>query len=308
MDSSDGLNLNPTIHSSQKALKRTDKVSEEEDCDDPSEPFDALEVFDMLRHINDPEHPLTLEQLNVMQLDLIKVDDAKSTADILFTPTIPHCRSQIHPPFLTAGHRYTHHSSLQVTDILFTPPFLTAGHILFTPTIPHCSMATLIGLSIRVKLLRSLPSRFKVTVNITPGTHASEEAINKQLNDKERVAAALENEPLLKVLNKCIADSDPSEEGGDSAQKRMEVSQQQRFCSSWASELTCLPDGADPLAVRSDDDIQKLKITEIHLSKFSDFFARATDVKAIHLARLLPVNLRILSEPCFRLLELVIVE
>jgi metal-sulfur cluster biosynthetic enzyme len=32
----------------------------------------------------------------------------------------------------------------------------------FTPTIPHCSMATLIGLSIRVKLLRSLPSRFKV--------------------------------------------------------------------------------------------------------------------------------------------------
>ena len=33
----------------------------------------------------------------------------------------------------------------------------------FTPTIPHCSMATLIGLSIRVKLLRSLPSRFKVS-------------------------------------------------------------------------------------------------------------------------------------------------
>ena len=32
----------------------------------------------------------------------------------------------------------------------------------FTPTIPHCSMATLIGLSIRVKLLRSLPTRFKV--------------------------------------------------------------------------------------------------------------------------------------------------
>ena len=32
----------------------------------------------------------------------------------------------------------------------------------FTPTIPHCSMATLIGLSIRVKLLRSLPPRFKV--------------------------------------------------------------------------------------------------------------------------------------------------
>lgn len=35
----------------------------------------------------------------------------------------------------------------------------------FTPTIPHCSMATLIGLSIKVKLLRSLPNRFKVRMS-----------------------------------------------------------------------------------------------------------------------------------------------
>nr|XP_021137695.1 mitotic spindle-associated MMXD complex subunit MIP18-like [Columba livia] len=41
----------------------------------------------------------------------------------------------------------------------------------FTPTIPHCSMATLIGLSIKVKLIRSLPERFKLDVHITPGTH-----------------------------------------------------------------------------------------------------------------------------------------
>lgn len=75
----------------------------------------------------------------------------------------------------------------------------------FTPTIPHCSMATLIGLSIRVKLLRSLPPRFKVTVEITPGTHASENAVNKQLADKERVAAALENKSLIEVINQCIS-------------------------------------------------------------------------------------------------------
>jgi len=73
-----------------------------------------------------------------------------------------------------------------------------------SPTIPHCSMATLIGLSLRVKLLRSLPPRFKVTVRIQPGTHASEHAINKQLADKERVSAALENAHLLGVVNKCI--------------------------------------------------------------------------------------------------------
>jgi hypothetical protein len=70
-------------------------------------------------------------------------------------------------------------------------------------------MATLIGLSIRVKLLRSLPSRFKITVKIAPGTHASEFAVNKQLNDKERVAAALENTHLLKVVNQCVAHTDP---------------------------------------------------------------------------------------------------
>jgi hypothetical protein len=66
-------------------------------------------------------------------------------------------------------------------------------------------MATLIGLCIRVKLLRSLPIHFKVTVNIRPGTHSSENAINRQLNDKERVRAALENEHLLGIVNKCIA-------------------------------------------------------------------------------------------------------
>ena len=77
--------------------------------------------------------------------------------------------------------------------------------IRFTPTIPHCSMSTLIGLCIRVKLLRSIPSRFKVDVTVTPGSHASEHQVNKQLNDKERVAAALENDNLRGVVDKCLA-------------------------------------------------------------------------------------------------------
>ena len=123
--------------------------------------YDSLEVFEMIRHLNDPEHPLTLEQLHVTTLENIDIDNQNNVVDVRFTPTIP-----------------------------------------------HCSMATLIGLSIRVKLLRSLPKRFKVRVSITPGTHAQEDAVNKQLNDKERVAAALENAHLLKVVNKCIAHTD----------------------------------------------------------------------------------------------------
>jgi metal-sulfur cluster biosynthetic enzyme len=76
-------------------------------------------------------------------------------------------------------------------------------YIKFTPTIPHCSMATLIGLCIKVKLMRSL-NHWNIDVRIKKGTHVSETAINRQLNDKERVKASLENEHLLNVVNKCI--------------------------------------------------------------------------------------------------------
>ena len=48
----------------------------------------------MIRHLNDPEHPLSLEQLKVLQIDGVKVNDAKSEIKINFTPTIPHCRSR----------------------------------------------------------------------------------------------------------------------------------------------------------------------------------------------------------------------
>mmetsp|Transcript_20253 Transcript_20253/g.42475 ORF Transcript_20253/g.42475 Transcript_20253/m.42475 type:complete len:302 (-) Transcript_20253:346-1251(-) len=144
----------------------------------------AQEVFDIIRNIQDPEHPLTLEQLNVVRLELIEVVD-------LFGDDGPGVdKMEIDPNALNGE--------------MYNKKFSTVK-IQFTPTIPHCSMATLIGLSLRVKLFRSLPPRFKVSVKIEPGTHVSEHAINKQLSDKERVRAALENEHLLGVVNRCIA-------------------------------------------------------------------------------------------------------
>ena len=86
---------------------------------------------------------------------------------------------------------------------VFLLPFFSSG-----------SMATLIGLCLRVKLLRSLPKRFKVRISIAAGTHASEVDINKQLDDKERVAAALENHTLLDVVNKCIIEPDEAAPAG----------------------------------------------------------------------------------------------
>lgn len=106
------INANPTIYNTKTFVR---KETEAEYDDDVEDPIDSQEVFDLIRSISDPEHPLTLEQLNVTQFDQIEVNN-------------------------------------ELNKVL----------IEFTPTIPHCSMATLIGLCIRVRLLRSLPDRFKV--------------------------------------------------------------------------------------------------------------------------------------------------
>uniref|UniRef100_A0A674ENY4 Cytosolic iron-sulfur assembly component 2B n=1 Tax=Salmo trutta TaxID=8032 RepID=A0A674ENY4_SALTR len=147
-------NANPLIF--QRTGERLQTANDEDE--NVADPIDDREIFDILSvSINDPEHPLSLEELNVVEQVRVRVDDQENTVGVEFTPTIP-----------------------------------------------HCSMATLIGLSIKVKLLRSLPERFKIDVHITPGTHASEDAVNKQLADKERVAAALENSQLLEVVNQCL--------------------------------------------------------------------------------------------------------
>lgn len=146
-------NENPRVFESVSARP----FRPEDELDDVHDYIDSREIFDLIRHINDPEHPLTLEQLNVVQQGHIEVDDRKGKVLVYFTPTIP-----------------------------------------------HCSMATLIGLSLKVRLLRSLPERYKIDVKILPGSHSSELAVNKQLADKERVAAALENAHLLDVVNQCL--------------------------------------------------------------------------------------------------------
>ena len=130
MASTATLNPNPVVYSS---LENLDQLRQQlrvgENNEDLEDPIDSLEVFDLIRKINDPEHPLTLEQLKVVTYPNILVEDDNNFIRIFFTPTIP-----------------------------------------------HCSMATLIGLCIRVKLIRSLPSRFKVDIMVTPGSHASEDA------------------------------------------------------------------------------------------------------------------------------------
>ncbi|OAK93542.1 hypothetical protein IQ06DRAFT_236035 [Phaeosphaeriaceae sp. SRC1lsM3a] len=135
------------------------------DSDDEGavEGIDEQEIYDLISTISDPEHPLSLGSLAVVNLPDIHI----------LPPTSP--LSSI---------------STVVVEI--------------TPTITHCSLATVIGLGVRVRLEQALPPRFRVDVRIKKGTHSTDEQVNKQLGDKERVAAALENGTLMGVLRKML--------------------------------------------------------------------------------------------------------
>lgn len=142
----------PDLSEDERSLNVTERRSE-------SEPIDSQEIFDLIAPISDPEHPLTLGQLAVVNLNDIHVTNP------------------------------TDHN--QIGEVL----------VYITPTITHCSLATLIGLGIRVRLDRCLPKRFRVVILLKKGTHQSENQVNKQLNDKERVSAACENPQLLRVIS-----------------------------------------------------------------------------------------------------------
>ncbi|KAI4280767.1 MAG: hypothetical protein L6R38_004193 [Xanthoria sp. 2 TBL-2021] len=144
--------------------------SESSDNDEEVEPIDEQEIYDLIASIQDPEHPLTLGSLSVVNLP-----------DITLTSTLP--PSSLSNPSL---------------------PAITTVTVLVTPTITHCSLATVIGLGVRVRLEQALPPRFRVDVRIKEGTHSTAEQVNRQLGDKERVAAALENGTLMGVLRKML--------------------------------------------------------------------------------------------------------
>jgi hypothetical protein len=81
-----------------------------------------LQIFDLIRDIFDPEHPLTLEALNVLSLKVIG-----STGVVLKDLTDMNFQQNVTVD-AKAGH----------------------VHVFFTPTVPHCSASTLIGLCIRL--------------------------------------------------------------------------------------------------------------------------------------------------------------
>ncbi|KAF8061595.1 FAM96B protein [Lyophyllum atratum] len=92
------FNPNPTIFSTKPTARKSDllnqslwineKVVQEDNPDEP-DPIDQDEIFDLIRSIDDPEHPNTLEELRVVSAPQVNVKGNHVLVE--FTPTIPHC-------------------------------------------------------------------------------------------------------------------------------------------------------------------------------------------------------------------------
>ncbi|KAG6037229.1 hypothetical protein E4U19_002453 [Claviceps sp. Clav32 group G5] len=131
------------------------------------EPIDEQEIYDLISTISDPEHPVSLGQLSIVNIN-----------DIHITPS-PACGVP---------------DSNTIVQVM----------VEITPTVTHCSLATVLGLGVRVRLEQCLPPNYRVDVICRENTHSQDDQVNKQLADKERVAAALENDSLKGVLDKML--------------------------------------------------------------------------------------------------------
>ena len=156
-------NLNPLIKTNlykyrsdfleeRQKLENNDKIEDE---------IDIYEIFDLIRNINDPEHPYNLEELNIISLEDIIVDNKNKIITVYFTPTIE-----------------------------------------------TCGFVSLIGLSIKKKLLNFISPKYNIDVLIKELKNENDKNLNKQMNDKERVEASNLNTKLVDFCSTASIDTD----------------------------------------------------------------------------------------------------
>ena len=80
--------------------------------------------------------------------------------------------------------------------------------ITWVPTTPTCGLALNIALCLRTKLNQEFSerARAKIDIFVQEGKHNDKAKIDRQVNDKERVFAAMENEGIREVINGLIVD------------------------------------------------------------------------------------------------------
>ena len=135
-------------------------------------------IYEFIRNIKDPEKDCTIEELELIDEESISIYE------------------NINSSFST---------------IL----------IEWKPTTPTCSLAVNIGLCIRYKLAKEIENlakilknsnqklnqnsfKYKIEIKLIKGSHLKENDVNKQLNDKERYCAAVENPIILKYIQNLI--------------------------------------------------------------------------------------------------------
>lgn len=155
------MNPNPVVLD-KIATKDVDLVF----CNKKVKDVNKETVFQLIRNIVDPEHPQTIEQLGIVDLNSVSI-----------------YKMETDDPFLREG--------LDVTVV----------EVKYKPTIPHCSMAAVIGLGIKIQLMKYLDMKYHTKVIVAEDSHIQERDLNKQINDKDRVLAATENEGVVEFLD-----------------------------------------------------------------------------------------------------------
>ena len=80
--------------------------------------------------------------------------------------------------------------------------------VFFTPTIETCTLASLIGLFIKKKLMNFIPGTYDIDVLIKNAKNEADINLNKQINDKERIAASNMNDNISEMYFSSAVDKD----------------------------------------------------------------------------------------------------
>ena len=157
-----------------------------------------------------PDVDVNVQDSSISILNHLTLDDIRGLSNDIYEPvTIDEVFSLLrdikdpeHPELSLAQLRVVKR------DQIFVDDRSNIIKVEYTPTIPTCSVAVLIGLTLLRKLQLCAPERFKISVKISPGKHVQEKQVNKQLADKERVAAAMENPNLSKLVREGVYKTD----------------------------------------------------------------------------------------------------
>ena len=80
--------------------------------------------------------------------------------------------------------------------------------VYFSPTIENCGFASLIGLSIKKKLLNFISPKYNIDVLIKEPKNENDKNLNKQMNDKERLEASNLNKNIIDFYSEATIDTE----------------------------------------------------------------------------------------------------